>query len=111
MAGLILYGSLLRDVRLPLIDGILHIDKVIHLLMYTVLTIVFVCSLQKGGVSAVKTAVLGISLPILYGGVIELLQEYYFPPRTGDVFDWIADIIGVFIGYFLVVLLCKARKN
>ena len=88
-----------------------HIDKVIHLLMYLFLAFVFVCSLRKDGISVVKSAVLGILLPILYGGVIELLQEYYFPPRTGDIFDWLSDIIGVFIGYFSAVWLCKVRKN
>ena len=43
----------------------------------------------------------GLCYPILYGGLMELLQEYYFPPRTGDWEDWIADIVGVLIAFFI----------
>lgn len=111
MAGLILYGSLLRDVRLPLVGSFPHIDKVVHLLMYALLSIVFWGSLRRDGVSVVKSAVLGILLPVLYGGLIEVLQECFFPPRTGDIFDWLSDIIGVFIGYFTGVMLCKMKNN
>ena len=43
----------------------------------------------------------GFIYPIVYGGVIELLQEYCFPPRTGDWSDWLSDAAGVVAAYFL----------
>jgi len=46
-----------------------------------------------------------IALPIFYGGVLELVQEYFFPPRTGDWFDFLADTAGVLLGYFLLKLI------
>jgi VanZ family protein len=35
------------------------------------------------------------ALPVIFGGVIEIVQSAYFPPRTGDWFDWVADIAGI----------------
>jgi VanZ family protein len=43
----------------------------------------------------------GLIYPIVYGGVIELLQENFFPPRTGDWSDWVADALGSVAAYFL----------
>jgi VanZ family protein len=37
-------------------------------------------------------------LPILYGGLIEVLKERFFYPRTGDWMDWVADVLGVVLG-------------
>ena len=39
-----------------------------------------------------------VVISILYGAVIELLQEYVFVNRSGDVRDVIADSIGSLIG-------------
>ena len=39
-----------------------------------------------------------VVFPIIYGGFIEILQEKYFYPRTGDWADWLADCAGVGIG-------------
>lgn len=47
-------------------------------------------------------------LPILYGGLIEILQENFFYPRTGDWWDWLADIVGTLIG--CVVAFVVARR-
>ena len=44
---------------------------------------------------------LAIIMPIVYGGVIELMQEAYFQPRTAEWGDWIADILGTFVAYFI----------
>ena len=45
--------------------------------------------------------------PILYGASIELIQKYFFPPRTAEWLDLLSDIVGVVIGYFVARKLSK----
>ncbi len=114
VAAIILYLSLMRDVNISFMSftaAIPHFDKIVHLLMYLALASIFVYTMLYNQVSVRKTIILGSLLPVVYGGVIELLQEYYFPPRTGDWFDWIADIIGVFIGCFAIIYLCRKKVS
>ena len=42
--------------------------------------------------------------PIMYGGLIELLQGLPMFVRSCDWKDWIADIIGTFVGILLATL-------
>jgi VanZ family protein len=50
--------------------------------------------------SSRKMYVWAIILPILYGGLIEILQ-HFIPGRTCEWGDWFTDILGVLAGYFL----------
>lgn len=110
VAGTILYLSLLREphFRLPTLQ-VAHIDKVAHLLMYCGLALVLTHALIKDGKRNIRLHLTAVVPPIIYGGLIEILQERYFYPRTGDWWDWFADIIGVFIGYLLILSLCRKQ--
>lgn len=87
--------------ELPALEIVLpfniQIDKLVHFLMYlglsgaTAFTYIY---LKKGAVKINKLIVFAFILPILYGGLIEILQEQYFPPRNGDWFDFFADALG-----------------
>ena len=78
-------------------------DKVVHFFLYMLLSLVICRDFfrQEVAFSSRKMIVWAIILPILYGGLIEILQENFFPPRTGEWGDWGADILGVMAGYFL----------
>lgn len=74
-----------------------HMDKVVHFLMYFGLS--FVASFgyiygEKGRIIILKMIVFAFILPILYGGLIEVLQYRYFEGRSGDWFDFLADFLG-----------------
>lgn len=99
----ITYVSLLREVHvsLPPIEGI---DKWAHGLMYMVLAVVLLWDSQKAGVVQATKWVLALAFPIIYGGLIEILQEQYFFPRTGDWMDWIADCIGTGMGVLIWII-------
>lgn len=61
-------------------------------------------------------AIIGVLLPIIMGGLIELAQAYCTGGnRSGDWIDWIANSIGVMIGTaigsLVVYLRTKARKD
>jgi len=40
-------------------------------------------------------------IPVLYGGFIEYVQGKYYPPRSADWYDLVADILGVIAGLLL----------
>lgn len=88
----IAYLSLLREptISLPYVIGM---DKWIHAIMYLVLTLTLLWDSQQRPklwwIAAVFSAI--------FGGFIEVLQEQFFYPRTGDWMDWLADCIGVIV--------------
>lgn len=102
----VLYLSVLRNVPQINLPKIPHFDKVAHWGIYFILTVVICFELYRQRFTFKDKTMWfwGFCFPILYGGLMELLQEYFFPPRTGDVADWLADILGVTIAFFLCKL-------
>lgn len=80
----------------------IQVDKIVHFCMYlglsgaTAFTYIF---LSKGYANIRKLIIGAFILPILYGGLIEILQELYFPPRTGDWYDFLADFLGSAVAF------------
>jgi membrane-associated phospholipid phosphatase/VanZ family protein len=120
VALIILYISVLKPAQLPRIPLFPYADKVIHLLMYGFLALflnyetipakqlpAWLFPKLKGiRLPNVKTSqsvmlLIVLILPILMGGIIELLQQYCFPPRTGDWIDFLANTTGVLLAYLL----------
>jgi len=101
---LILYLSITTSVpmedKVPRFEGM---DKVVHFFLYALLSLAICRDFFRQSVSfsSRKMIIWAIILPIAYGGLIEILQEAFFYPRTAEWGDWIADILGVFAGYFL----------
>ncbi len=109
VALIILYASLIRTphIRLP---QVAFIDKWSHMLAYAVLGAVLAWNLIKDKRKCLWVWILGLALPIVYGGLIEILQGAFFAPRTADWWDWLADIIGTVIGTGLVAGIWQARS-
>ena len=97
-AGLIAYLSLIREPHFHL-PPVSYADKWGHIAMYLVFAIVLMC--EK--VPVVYTCLVSI----IYGGLMELLQHYFFPPRTGDWWDWLADGIGTLVGIAFFMMWTK----
>lgn len=88
----IAYLSLLREptISLPYVIGM---DKWIHVIMYLVLTLTLLWDSQQRP----KLWWIAGVFSAIFGGLIEVLQEQFFYPRTGDWMDWLADCIGVIV--------------
>ena len=111
--GAIIYVSLLREpsVALPPIEDI---DKYLHGLMYLLLTVVLLWDskavlgyrfgAEKCCLQSYKWWLIVLVFPIVLGGFIEILQEKFFYPRTGDWLDWLADCVGVLMGVGLWII-------
>lgn len=95
-AIVILYLSLFTTPSFPkLIDILWEPDKIIHVLMYGGFTAVLLFESRKG-LTIKKLFMLSI-IPLLYGGLMELLQELLTTNRTGSIYDFIANSAGVVI--------------
>ena len=83
--------------------GLNHIDiwdKTVHCIMYAAVTIVlwFEFLINNNRLTILKVLLFMILLPVLLGGILELLQQYCTPYRSGDWNDFLADIAGVAMG-------------
>ena len=107
---LIAYLSLLREMpmQLPRWD-IPYPDKIVHAVLYAVLAAVMTVDMQRGRTKVLLGALLPIVVASLYGGLLEILQEYCFPPRTGEWWDWVADIAGAITGGLVSFLILYRR--
>jgi len=110
VALLILYASLLREPHIHL-PQVAFADKWSHLLAYAVLGSVLTLNMIRDKVRKQWLWLIGLLGPIVYGGVIEILQGTFFQPRTSDWLDWLADIIGTIVGTGIVMLIWQARKR
>lgn len=78
-------------------DFFIPTDKIVHFLMYFGLSIVASFNYiydRKGKIIILKLVAFAILVPIVYGGLIEILQAEYFIGRSGDWYDFLADVLG-----------------
>lgn len=68
-------------------------DKLMHLLVFMVLMLLWQLSFPKRTVTGLLTMT-------VYGGLVELAQ-HYLTVRTGDWWDWLADICGILLALLL----------
>jgi VanZ family protein len=106
----ILYVSLVRDpgISLPSIDGA---DKWVHCLMYAILGIAIYWDSIRQKMSGWLLWLIAMVLPMVYGGIIEIAQERWFAPRSGEWMDWLADCIGLIVGVGLMMIINQLCKN
>jgi len=72
-------------------------DKVVHFFLYFFLTIIWLFACPKLRTLKYKF----LFIVILWGILIEFLQEYMVYLRTGDVYDALANAVGALLGYIL----------
>lgn len=106
----ILYVSLVRDpgISLPSIAGA---DKWVHGLMYAILGIAICWDSIRLKMRGGLLWLIAMVLPMVYGGIIEIAQEQWFAPRSGEWMDWLADCIGVVAGVVLVMIIKRLYSN
>lgn len=78
-------------------DFFIQVDKIVHFLMFFGLAGVASFNYiyaRQGKIIILKLVVFAILIPIIYGGIIELIQDEYLPERSGDWYDFLADVLG-----------------
>jgi VanZ family protein len=99
---------------LPVPKGILGFDKFQHLLAYLALagSIVFWFSPNQRQFHRLRTLLLIVFVSSLYG-VIDEAHQFFVPGRDCNIWDWVADTIGAFLGAGAALLADRLvmRKN
>jgi VanZ family protein len=106
----ILYVSLVRapGINLPSLSGD---DKWVHLVMYSILGCVLSWDSWKMQLEGWRLWMITMVIPIAYGGIIELVQEQWFAPRSGEWMDWGADCIGVLAGAIALMIIRRSYNK
>jgi len=76
---------------------LLSADKLIHTFLFLVLTLLLIRGFRKQSQSAfLKTNAIVIIFLfcLIYGGMLELIQNYWLTDRYGSWFDFIANSVG-----------------
>jgi len=82
-----------------------HVDKVVHFGMFFILALLVCNELEyQTRLSLRKIYITAVCIAFVYGGIIELLQQYCFN-RSGDVADLLADVVGAIAGCLVYPLL------
>jgi VanZ family protein len=84
---------------LPVPKGVLGFDKFQHLIAYLALagTFFFWFSPAQRQFHRLRTFLLIVLISSLYG-VIDEIHQFYVPGRDCNVWDWMADTLGAFLG-------------
>ncbi len=87
-------------------------DKLVHLLVYAVLGVLFLIPLAEARLSRVtmEKAAMAVLLSTLYGAFDEVHQSFT-PERTPDVRDLFADALGAALGVAVILLLRAIVKK
>ena len=96
---IVLFLTILHFVKPPNVatfDSLIQVDKLIHFLMFFLLSSWF--ALIYGD----KRKIILISSLVFYGLFLELMQMQFFIFRSFEWFDWLADSMGVIVGFFTI---------
>jgi VanZ family protein len=110
---LVLFVSLIPGNEIPEFEvGFLHIDKLAHAILFAGLSFFWFFGLKKGGISKIVSlnteGVVSFSV-FIYGFAIELIQHYFITDRHFDIYDVLANGVGVVLGYTFFYLVIYKR--
>ena len=97
--GLIFYTSSIPEERL-IIPEIWNIDKVIHIVEYGILGVLWFRAISLTWEKSQKVVIIAFTITFFYG-ISDEFHQYFVPGRNADVFDAIADAIGAWLGIWL----------
>lgn len=91
-----------------------NFDKLVHFLMFLGLagTVFFENTYYFRKKITYQRIIWGsFFFPTIFSGLIELMQEYVSPYRTGDWMDFLYDAIGAFVGIAICLRINKNLKE
>jgi VanZ family protein len=115
IALLIFVGTcLITSVNMPDMPQGIPWDKVAHFGMFFMLSAVSLYDYylyHKRTPKLLPWIFWGFVVPVLYGGVIELLQSKVFTYRSGELLDFIADLLGSLCALLLTLIVLKRKPR
>lgn len=89
-------------------------DKIAHFGMFFMLSAVIMYEyyrINNNNPPLLRWVFWGFVIPVIYGGAIELLQEFLFSYRGAEWGDWIADTAGSLIATLMAIFILRRRKS
>ena len=79
------------------------VDKIAHFIVFFVFAVFLLADLYKNliQVNLIKTVFIIFLITLFYGGMIELVQHFFIPFRTGSIYDLIANLAGSLAGCYI----------
>ncbi|MFO7658478.1 MAG: VanZ family protein [Bacteroidales bacterium] len=77
-------------------------DKVVHAALFAVLSVLLISDIVKERKLSFVTKrimVIVFTTGIIIAVSTELIQHFFIPGRTGSIFDFISDVVGLVAGY------------
>jgi VanZ family protein len=99
----ILFLCLIDTKELPSVSylELLEFDKIVHIILFGLLVLSLTIALRKQSVIRWirnNAMLIALAFSILYGCVIESIQFFVVPERTGEFDDILANVIGSVLG-------------
>ena len=88
-------------------------DKLVHCGLFFVLAVLMSSGVIRANTRHNLTPLqqfLSFVIPVLFGGLIEILQAYIFTWRSGEWSDLFADTVGASMAMFCVILTIWSQK-
>lgn len=81
------------------------VDKIAHFIVFFVFAVFLLADLYKNliKVNLIKTVLIIFLITLFYGGMIELVQHFFIPYRTGSIYDLIANLMGSLAGCYVQI--------
>ena len=80
-----------------------NIDKVVHFCLFAMLATVTMWEARKAWIALVWAMV--------WGGLLELMQQYLTSCRSGDWTDWAMDVAGAVVAVAIVAIGLRKKRN
>ncbi len=110
IASVIFYGSLTSSNNLNKVHflQIHYMDKIIHFLLYFMLSVSFQSSLIRNfHFKKYELVTITLIIVISYGLILEVFQYYYTNTRSAEFLDALANTIGCITGILLMPVIKK----
>lgn len=92
------------------IPNIPNLDKVVHLIMYFSLMLALIIE-NRSVLSDIKSYVFLATIPVMFGGLIEILQSMFTTSRTGDIMDFCFNVTGIMLSVVVWLILKRLLKQ
>lgn len=85
-------------------------DKIVHFGMFFLLSLLAWRGIQNKLLRVFNWCVLSLFLILItYGGLTELAQNWFTKTRHTEFLDFLADCVGIFIGFFFYFIIFKRK--
>lgn len=101
VVSVIIYATLNDDPIAPDFPAIPYLDKLIHAIMFGGLLSAWSFDLCRAGHALHMRLLIMVAIVCIFAGAVdEVFQHYFTAARSGDVFDWFADVFGILVAFF-----------